>query len=49
MRALGFDLTKAEVLKLLRDHDKIEHSLIEYEDFAKVSKHCTDNLTNGPR
>ena len=47
MRALGFDLKKAEVLKLLRDHDKTGHNLIEYEDFAKISKHCTDNLTNG--
>ena len=42
MRALGFDLIKAEVLKLLRDHDKTGHNLIEYEDFAKICKHCTD-------
>ena len=48
MRALGFDLKKAEVLKLLRDHDKTGHNLIEYEHFAKVGKHCIDNLTNGP-
>ena len=47
MRALGSDLKKAEVLKLLRDHDKTGHNLIEYEDFAKISKHCTDNLTYG--
>jgi centrin-3 len=39
MRALGFDLKKAEVLKILRDHDKTGHNLIEYEDFAKISKH----------
>jgi centrin-3 len=37
MRALGFDLKKAEVLKLLRDHDKSNHGLMEYEDFAKIS------------
>jgi len=36
MRALGFDLKKAEVLKILRDHDKTGHNLIEYEDFAKI-------------
>lgn len=36
MRALGFDLKKAEVLKLLRDHDKTNHGLMEYEDFAKI-------------
>lgn len=37
MRALGFDLKKAEVLKILRDHDKTGHGLMEYEDFAKIS------------
>ena len=29
MRALGFDLKKAEVLKTLRDHDKTGHGLLE--------------------
>lgn len=38
MRALGFDLKKAEVLKILRDHDKTGHGLMEFEDFAKVSE-----------
>ena len=37
MRALGFDLKKAEVLKLLRDHDKSNHGLMDFEDFAKIS------------
>jgi Ca2+-binding EF-hand superfamily protein len=37
MRALGFDLKKAEVLKLLRDHDKQGHGLMEYDDFVKIS------------
>jgi centrin-3 len=37
MRALGFDLKKAEVLKLLRDHDKSGHNLMEFEEFAKIS------------
>ncbi|KAG8844156.1 Calcium-binding component of the spindle pole body (SPB) half-bridge [Tulasnella sp. 330] len=36
MRALGFDLKKAEVLKILRDHDKSGGGLIEFEDFAKI-------------
>ncbi|KAI5115462.1 hypothetical protein M0805_006167 [Coniferiporia weirii] len=36
MRALGFDLKKAEVLKILRDHDKTGHGLMEYDDFAKI-------------
>ena len=38
MRALGFDLKKAEVLKILRDHDKPGHGLMSFEDFAKTSK-----------
>ena len=38
MRALGFDLKKAEVLKILRDHDRQGHGLMEYEDFAKISE-----------
>lgn len=38
MRALGFDLKKAEVLKILRDHDKTGRGLLEFEDFAKISK-----------
>ncbi|KAG5639631.1 Calcium-binding component of the spindle pole body (SPB) half-bridge [Sphagnurus paluster] len=36
MRALGFDMKKAEVLKLLRDHDKTGHGLMDFEDFAKI-------------
>ncbi|SNX82292.1 probable CDC31 - spindle pole body component, centrin [Melanopsichium pennsylvanicum] len=35
MRALGFDYKKAEVLKLLRDHDK-GSGLLEWEDFNKI-------------
>lgn len=40
MRALGFDLKKAEVLKLLRDHDKTGHGqgLMDFDDFFKISK-----------
>ena len=38
MRALGFDMKKAEVLKILRDHDKSGHGLMDFEDFAKISK-----------
>ncbi|KDR85761.1 hypothetical protein GALMADRAFT_51572 [Galerina marginata CBS 339.88] len=36
MRALGFDLKKAEVLKLLRDHDKENVGLMDFQDFAKI-------------
>lgn len=38
MRALGFDLEKAEVLKLLRDHDKTNSGLLEWEHFNRISK-----------
>lgn len=38
MRALGFDLKKAEVLKLLRDHDRKGDGLMEWDDFAKISE-----------
>jgi Ca2+-binding EF-hand superfamily protein len=38
MRALGFDMKKAEVLKILRDHDKTGHGLMDFEDFAKISE-----------
>ena len=38
MRALGFDVKKPEVLKILRDHDKDGQNLIYFEDFNKLSK-----------
>lgn len=40
MRALGFDLKKAEVLKLLRDHDRRGENLMDWEDFSRISE-CT--------
>ena len=39
MRALGFDVKKAEVLKVLRDYDKDGQGLIDFDDFNKVSKY----------
>ncbi|KAJ3416527.1 Calcium-binding component of the spindle pole body (SPB) half-bridge [Chytridiales sp. JEL 0842] len=36
MRALGFDVKKAEVLKILREFDKDGQGLIEFDDFNKV-------------
>jgi hypothetical protein len=38
MRALGFELKKPEILKILRDHDKQGQGLIEFNEFDKVSK-----------
>ncbi|KAJ7876341.1 hypothetical protein B0H14DRAFT_2437032 [Mycena olivaceomarginata] len=36
MRSLGFDMTKAEVLKTLRDHDESGDGLMDFENFAKI-------------
>ncbi|KAF7340972.1 EF-hand [Mycena sanguinolenta] len=36
MRALGFDMKKAEVLKILRDHDNSGRGLMNFDDFAKI-------------
>ncbi|KAI9199234.1 uncharacterized protein BJ171DRAFT_519260 [Polychytrium aggregatum] len=36
MRALGFDVKKADVLKIIREHDKSGQGLVEFEDFNKV-------------
>ena len=30
-------MKKAEVLKILRDHDKSGHGLMEFDDFTKIS------------
>ena len=38
MRALGFDLKKAEVLKVLRDHDHKGEGVMEWDDFLRVSE-----------
>jgi centrin-3 len=38
MRALGFELKKAEVLKLIRDHDRQGDNLMDYADFEKISE-----------
>jgi centrin-3 len=37
MLSLGFDLGKAEVLKILRDHGKSGEGLMNFENFAKIS------------
>jgi centrin-3 len=37
MRALGFDVKKAEVLKVLKEHDKDGRGLMEFDDFNRIS------------
>lgn len=48
MRALGFDLKKAEVLKLLRDHDRRGENLMDWEDFSRISE-CERAREGGAR
>lgn len=49
MRALGTDLKKPEVLKLLRDHDKTGEGLMVYDDFLKISALLTSNQPRSRR
>ena len=39
MRALGFDVKKADVLKILRDYDRDSTGKIHFDDFKEVSKY----------
>jgi centrin-3 len=36
MRALGFDVKKAEVLKLMKDYDRNETGQVSYADFVDI-------------
>jgi hypothetical protein len=36
MRALGFDVKKAEVLKLMKDYDRNETGQVTYSDFVDI-------------
>lgn len=38
LRALGFDLKKAEVLKILRDYDRQGSGQMLFDDFSKVGE-----------
>ena len=37
MRALGFDVKKAEVVKLMHEYDRQETGQISYQDFVDIS------------
>ena len=37
MRALGFDVRKADVLKILADLDKDQTSTVDYSEFLEIS------------
>ena len=38
LKALGFEMKKVEVLKILRDYDKNNSGKIEFEDFNEVGE-----------
>ena len=38
MRALGFDVHKAEVMKLLREYDREEAAKMSFDNFYEVSE-----------
>ncbi|XP_042546936.1 centrin-3 isoform X2 [Dipodomys merriami] len=44
MRALGFDVKKADVLKILKDYDREATGKITFEDFNEVGKISLRNL-----
>lgn len=37
MRALGFDVKKGEVLKIIKEHDKDGRGLVEFSEFNRLS------------
>lgn len=44
MRALGFEVKKVDVLKILKDYDREGSSRITFEDFREVGELCTRHL-----
>ena len=46
MRALGFEVKKADVLKLMRDYDREETGKIAFDDFNEASKYIPASLIN---
>lgn len=40
MRALGFEVKKVDVLKILKDYDRQGNGKITFADFSEVGKFC---------
>ncbi len=38
MRALGFDVPKAELIKIIRDNDQDGRKLVRFQDFREISR-----------
>lgn len=48
MRALGFDVKKSDVMKVLRDYDRESTGKITFDDFNDVSECCFMYLLRFP-
>ena len=46
MRALGFDVKKADVLKIMKDYDREASGKITFDDFNEVSKYSSNYLNH---
>jgi Ca2+-binding EF-hand superfamily protein len=44
LRALGFDIHKAEAQKLMHDYDRQGKNKITYQDFHEVGKYIIDMI-----
>lgn len=44
MRALGFEVKKVDVLKILKDYDREGNGKITFEDFSEVGKFCASKM-----
>jgi len=49
MRALGFDVKKAEVLKLMKDYDRNETGQVTYADFVDIMTQKVSTAGAGSR
>lgn len=47
MRALGFEVKKVDVLKILKDYDREGNGKITFEDFREVGMFFVKYLQNG--
>lgn len=45
LRALGFEVKKAQVLTILRDYDRVESGKIGFDDFQEVCMYLIISIT----
>lgn len=44
MRALGFEVKKDEVMKIMHEYDQDEKGLVRFNDFVELSKFATERI-----